>query len=117
MWHLCCNLTRYWSPLDRHCAGNGRHDIGWDDRRWNACAASSRLPGVREYYLGAVQRTIGIHGGFESDRHPELAEQDDYMQHMLANVRSFEAIHRSVKSGTSKPLKANAPSVLLRNNK
>src|SRR5580693_1306747 len=45
MWHLYCDLTRYWSVLDRDCAANACHDIEWDDHRWNGCAASSRSYG------------------------------------------------------------------------
>jgi hypothetical protein len=41
MWHLYCDLARTRSALDRDCAANTCHDIEWDDRRWNGCAASS----------------------------------------------------------------------------
>src|ERR1700730_2670798 len=41
MWHLCCDLTRTRSALDRDCAANTCRDIEWDDRRWNGCASSS----------------------------------------------------------------------------
>src|SRR5260370_11559180 len=41
MRHLYCDLTRNWSALDRNCAANACHAIGWDDRRWNGCASSS----------------------------------------------------------------------------
>jgi hypothetical protein len=30
-----------WSVLDRDCAAKTRHDIEWDDHRWNGCASSS----------------------------------------------------------------------------
>src|SRR5258705_9386197 len=64
MWHLYCDLTRYWSALDRDCAANTCHDIEWDDRRWNGCASSSPSYSaarpccglahfVREGYFGA----------------------------------------------------------------
>jgi hypothetical protein len=41
MRHLNDDLTRTWSALDRDCAAKPRHDIEWDDHRWNGCAASS----------------------------------------------------------------------------
>src|SRR6266567_6964058 len=41
MWHPYGDLTRNWSALDRDCAANICHDIGWDDRRWNGYASSS----------------------------------------------------------------------------
>src|SRR5712671_6034879 len=47
MWHLYCCLTRTRSALDRDCAANTCHDIGWDDRRWNGCAPSSPSHGAR----------------------------------------------------------------------
>src|ERR1700754_4948237 len=46
MCHLYCDLTRTRLALDHDSAGKYRHDIGWDDRRWNGCASSSPSCGV-----------------------------------------------------------------------
>src|SRR5258706_14953089 len=46
MWHLYCDLTRYWSALDRDCAANTCHDIECECRRWNVRAFSSLSYGV-----------------------------------------------------------------------
>jgi hypothetical protein len=40
MWHPYFDLARTWSALDHDCAANTRHDIEWNDRRWNDCASS-----------------------------------------------------------------------------
>jgi hypothetical protein len=41
MRHPYRDLARNWSVLDRDCAAKTRHDIEWDDHRWNGCASSS----------------------------------------------------------------------------
>jgi len=60
MWHLYCDLTRYWSVLDRDCAANACHDIEWDDHRWNGCAASSRQTEPNEVCLGVQYTGPGL---------------------------------------------------------
>src|SRR3984893_13114116 len=64
MWHPYGVVTRNWSALDRDCAANTCHDIEWDDRRWNGCAASSLLYSTAypaaHLHMTNVRRFVGF---------------------------------------------------------
>jgi hypothetical protein len=63
MWHPYGDLTRNGSMLDRDCAANTCHDIGWDDHRWNGCASSSlpyrRLVPAVNLHMRNMRRLVG----------------------------------------------------------
>src|ERR1700722_7150021 len=72
MWHLYCDLTRYWSAIDRGCAPNTCHYIEWDDRRWNGCASSccrtARVSSLLRTYTFRTRRVFWHRSMADSQR-------------------------------------------------
>jgi hypothetical protein len=82
MRHPYRDVARSWSVHDRDCATNTRHDIEWDDHRWNSRASSS-LSYSEDLPLPARSNDEENRPGLRLRPHPRLRAGGWDVRHLI----------------------------------